>query len=106
MPRHEQFLSYNIINDEQRQRIRALAVPICSFAPDSDALFNTYSLYQEVNQGSWTRWPHTTGSQATGNHRRCRQSSIDESPPSRRHRVEEVPVEKQPKFISKSKTFK
>jgi hypothetical protein len=116
MPRYEQFLSYNIVNDEQRQRIRAIAIPTRSFIPDSNTLFNTYSLYQEVNQRNRTRWPHTTNGQATGNHqpeiestgyrRRNRQSSIDESPPSRRRRIEEVPVEKQPKFIRKSKTFK
>src|SRR5436190_5893623 len=116
MPCHEQFLSYNIVNEEQRQQIRAIAVPICSFALNSNALFNTYSLYQEVNQDSRSRHPHTTSSQAvenrlleigsTGRRRRSQESSGDESPPTRRRRIEEVPVEKQPKFIRKLRTFK
>jgi hypothetical protein len=55
MPRQGRFYSYNIIRNEQRDRLEAVATPIATLVPGHDALFNTYSLYQNVNTGSRRR---------------------------------------------------
>jgi hypothetical protein len=49
MPQQARFHSYNVIHDEQRDRLRAVAVSIATFAPGDGAVLNTYSLYQDVN---------------------------------------------------------
>jgi hypothetical protein len=49
MPRQGRFYSYNMIRNDQRDRLEAVATPIATLVPGHDALFNTYSLYQNVN---------------------------------------------------------
>ena len=49
MPQQARFYGYNIIYDEQRDRLGAVATPITTFVPGTDAVLNTYSLYQNVN---------------------------------------------------------
>ena len=49
MPQQTRFYSYNIIRDEQRDRLRAVATPITAMAPGNGAVLNTYSLYQDIN---------------------------------------------------------
>ena len=52
MPQLGRFYSYNIVNDEQRDRLRAIGVSHSTVAPRHNHLFNTYSLYQDMNQRS------------------------------------------------------
>src|SRR4051812_37747334 len=50
MPQLGRFYSYNIANDDQRDRLHSVGVSLSSIAPGHDHLFNTYSLYQDINQ--------------------------------------------------------
>ena len=49
MPPPAQFYSYNVITDEQRERLRAIRQPLHTFALDNHTLFNTWALNQTVN---------------------------------------------------------
>jgi hypothetical protein len=49
MLQQARFYSNNVIYDEQRDRLGAVATPITTLIPGNDAVFNTYSLYQDVN---------------------------------------------------------
>jgi hypothetical protein len=49
MPQQTKFYSYNIIRDEQRDRLKAVAMPILRSIPANGTFFNIYSLYQHVN---------------------------------------------------------
>jgi hypothetical protein len=49
MPQQTRFYGYNIIHDEQRDRLGAVAVPIATSLAGAGAVLNTYSLYQDVN---------------------------------------------------------
>ena len=58
MPPPAQFYSYNVITDEQRERLRAIRQPLHTFALDNPTLFNTWALNQTVNNISVH--PHIT----------------------------------------------
>jgi hypothetical protein len=49
MPQQTKFYSYNIIRDEQCDRLKTVATPILRSVPTNGTFFNTYSLYQHIN---------------------------------------------------------
>ena len=128
MPQQMKFFSYNIIRDDQRDRLKAIAVPIISSAPGNNATFNTYSLYQHVNSqsipviSSQLSYQHnqqhksvTTPSQIIQSitHRRKRDEDSDHDlnprlTQRRRHKrvCHDLPPEQKPDFLRKLKTFK
>src|SRR5579871_161595 len=129
MPQLGRFYSYNIINDEQRDKIHGAGVSLRSIAPGYDHLFNTYSLYQDMNQRILGNRPQApslnTNSgntitvigalelQPTGNRRRPRQDSDEDFDPrpTRRRRAHrairrDLPPELQPDLLRNMKRFK
>jgi hypothetical protein len=128
MPQQTKFYSYNIIRDEQRDRLKAVAIPVTRSVFDNSTFFNTYSLYQHINtqhtpitasqesqqhnlQHDNTRTPLEI-TQSTINHKRKdRDSDEDFNPgPSQRcrHRSirRDLPSEQKLNFLRKLKSFK
>jgi hypothetical protein len=129
MPQLGRFYSHNIVNDDQRDRLRSVGVSLNSIAPGQDHLFNTYSLYQDINQripGSRllatsldTNSRDTITAigapelQPTGRRRRPRQDSDEdfEPRPTRRRRAHRairrgLPPEQQPDLLRNIRRFK
>jgi hypothetical protein len=121
MPQQTRLSSYNIITNDQRNRLNAIAVPISTSLPNSNATLNTYSLYQDVNRHhppaitsppfpspnllarNPSPPPVTTQSNSL---RRRRENvsdtdSIERPPQRRRHRAtpQDLPPERRPDFM-------
>jgi hypothetical protein len=121
MPQQTRFYSYNIIRDEQRDRLRAVAAPITAM---NGAVLNTYSLYQDINMqqppaigfrpSPPPNLPH--GDMANPIQSRTRRRSAEnpvEDPTQRpaqrrRHRrvLDDLPPEHKPDLVRKLFTFK
>lgn len=126
MPPPTQFYSYNVITDEQRERLRAIRQPLHTFALDNPTLFDTWALNQNVNNISVH--PHITqrhnidgtvievnAPAAPARPRRRRPTSVSSDDPDfvnapprryRRRDAQELPIEKQRRFILKRNSFK
>jgi hypothetical protein len=128
MPQQTRFSSYNIITDDQRNRLNAIAVPISTSLPNSNATLNTYSLYQDVNRhhppaitsppfpspNPLARNPSPPPVTTQSNSLRRRREnvsdtdSIERPPQRRRHRAtpQDLPPERRPDFMRTLTAFK
>ena len=46
------YAGHNVITDDQTERLERVVGPIQSYVPDSNGLFNTFSIFQEINQNA------------------------------------------------------
>jgi len=119
MPQQTRFYSYNIIRDEQRDRLRAVATPITAMAPGNGAVLNTYSLYQDINMQqppaiappTLPRGDIANQIQPRTRRRRAENSDHDltQRPAQRRrHRrvPDDLPRERKPDLVRKLNSFK